>query len=603
MVKFILLIFLSLTYGSISTSSSDPMFDPYIDMITRLDLNELMSIPEKSDEQFLYDLLHGDDSIKGVSLRLNIPTESDVKRTDQAVAQAEMDEDWEKLMVAGPIAVNYLGNLMVLASTEDFAFQAPLNYQFRYIRFPTSFKATLAQVASEMHLALFGAHTAMDRIQSGVRQIPGHVKTALKLLTSGSPLMIKKMLPLSINHIGRLANESVLQANKTVDQFTNLLHLLDEISQLSIATGSANKDLLKNNEKQMNESITKQQKLNEHLSDIQKQYKAAQQELEEARAAYKAAFAAIPSGGGVVGPKPRIFNKIPSSFIAHTSINVPNTLSMQPSSRSVIAAIGAAVAVVDSIVTVLGNIFGLGEKEKEPVVIDNTAHTNAMDKANLALQRLREAEEAHKIQFEQHLLEQNNLAAIMREMTQLNLTKLNTEEIGAILINATKQIIDIRVQWSKLVHFFSKVSVQADTTQKIIVAEFIEVIEVTQLDNEPLSDADRAFFLELIIPTVSLIDRESSLLYSMAVTYYKVSGEYMLDQIAGVTALIVTETVEERHKQLELASNLTTTNSQKVAALATQMRAQFVKDIDELENMYTTYVAELAAIELSSLVG
>ena len=43
----------------------NPMFDPYINTITHLSLTELMRIPEKSDEQFLYDLIHGDDSIQG----------------------------------------------------------------------------------------------------------------------------------------------------------------------------------------------------------------------------------------------------------------------------------------------------------------------------------------------------------------------------------------------------------------------------------------------------------------------------------------------------------------------------------------------------------
>jgi hypothetical protein len=48
-----------------------------------------------------------------LSHRTAAPTESDIKRMDQVVAQAEIDENWESLMVAGPIVVNYLGNLMV----------------------------------------------------------------------------------------------------------------------------------------------------------------------------------------------------------------------------------------------------------------------------------------------------------------------------------------------------------------------------------------------------------------------------------------------------------------------------------------------------------
>ena len=37
-------------------------------------------------------------------------------------------------MVAGPIVVGYMGNLMVLASKKDFPFQVDPGYVFRYIR-------------------------------------------------------------------------------------------------------------------------------------------------------------------------------------------------------------------------------------------------------------------------------------------------------------------------------------------------------------------------------------------------------------------------------------------------------------------------------------
>ena len=403
-----------------------------------------------------------------------------------------MDEDWEKFMVAGPIAVNYVGNLMVrmliflkirllnfvclqqvLASRKDFPFNTPANYQFRYIRFPTSFQATLAQVASEMHSALLGAHTAMDRIQNSVKQIPGHVKTILKLLTSATPSMIKKMLPLSINHIGRLANDNVLLANRTVDQFTNLLNLLDEISELSITTGSANNVLVENNKKQMNDSIAKQQELDNKLTEVQKQYKAAQIELEAARIAYKAAYDAIPNGGAVIVSRPRMINKLTPLLLGDAS----NTFPLQQSSRSItatIAVIASVVSVIDAGVTLLGKIFGLGEKDKEPITLDNSAHTNAMEKAKLALEKLSQAKEAHKIQFELHLLEQNNLAATMRKMAQLDLTKLSIEEIGAILANATKQVGEIKTQWAKLVQFFSKVSAQADLTKEVNRTTWVE---------------------------------------------------------------------------------------------------------------------------------
>jgi hypothetical protein len=328
-----------------------------------------------------------------------------------------------------------------------------------------------------MSLALSAAHTAMDTIQVGVRQIPGHVKNTLKILTTASPTMIKKMLPLSINHIGRLANDSATLANKIVGQFDALIYLLNEISELNINTGSANKVQLENNEKQLKESTAKQQQIAHQLTDIQKQYTAAQAELKAAREAYYTAFHAIPNGGAGVSGTPDTVSKLSLPLNTHPStITSADTSLLQESPRSITAAIagvGAVIKVLDAGFSLVGKIFGLGEKQKEP--IDNTAHTNAMEKAKLAFERLRDAEEAHKKQFELHLSEQNNLAATMQAMAQLDLSKLSLEEIGAILVNATKQIIDIKVQWAKLGGFFSKLSIQADSTQKVSGTIFIAI--------------------------------------------------------------------------------------------------------------------------------
>jgi hypothetical protein len=58
----------------------------------------------------------------------------DSLRDDQLINQPEIDKEWESLMVSGPMAVGYMGNLMVLASKRDFPFQAPPGYTYRYIR-------------------------------------------------------------------------------------------------------------------------------------------------------------------------------------------------------------------------------------------------------------------------------------------------------------------------------------------------------------------------------------------------------------------------------------------------------------------------------------
>jgi len=49
----------------------------------------------------------------------------DTKLDDELLSQREIEEQWEDLVVAGPITINYISNLMVLASTQDFVLVPP----------------------------------------------------------------------------------------------------------------------------------------------------------------------------------------------------------------------------------------------------------------------------------------------------------------------------------------------------------------------------------------------------------------------------------------------------------------------------------------------
>ena len=60
-----------------------------------------------------------------------------------------MDLPWEQFIISGPSTVNLLGQLMVVSSKLDFSFRDyQPDYQFVYMRYPNSFRATLTQIAN-----------------------------------------------------------------------------------------------------------------------------------------------------------------------------------------------------------------------------------------------------------------------------------------------------------------------------------------------------------------------------------------------------------------------------------------------------------------------
>lgn len=552
--------------------SEDPFLDSYIETISHMNTKDIMAIPKMNDNEFLRYLLD-DDSAYGIASRVDTSI-FDPLRDNQLKHQDEIDKEWETLMVSGPIVVGYMGNLMVLASKRDFPFQAPVGYIYRHIRYPNSFRATLAQVSSDMYNALMGAHTAMDRIQLAIQQVPTHVKTAMKLITSASNAMLKSMLPRTLESVGRLATESADVANSTLLRFNQLQDLLAEIIELSASTQSTNEaDIERMNEQKANSTL-EQQRLKQNLETIQNQYTQSKANLELARKKYAEAM-----HQASLSTSPQIIQSGGSK---------PNLLS---------AAIGLVFDPVKTISCMLGGC------DNPTVQIDNSKFENAMKLAQLAKEELERAELIHNEHFQLQLAEQNELAKTMNKMAMLDLSKLSTEEIIRLLLEATEQINLIKEQWARMIQFFSKLAVQAQSTQQIVVKDFVEVIQQAQTDNLLIDPFDREFFIEILIPSATTIESGAHLLFTMAKTYYAVSSEHMINQIAGIGRMLILQTDDARHTQLQQASNNTLITSLKITQLAQERHALYLQETHNRQAEYTAYMQNLVTFELEGLVG
>ena len=130
-------------------------------------------------------------------------------------------------MIGGPLSINDMSSVMIIASKKDFPLTSYLKYQL--IKYPSSVRGTLIQVATEIDKILKGARSNLDQIQTKYRQIPTLMKTALKLLLQASPAMITLMLPRTLSNISQCANESVAVASSTYSPFYAVEDLLSEV--------------------------------------------------------------------------------------------------------------------------------------------------------------------------------------------------------------------------------------------------------------------------------------------------------------------------------------------------------------------------------------
>ena len=154
------------------------------------------------------------------------------QRDDQVEAQADIDlfTFWG-LLGNGLTTIHLLDQIMVISSKKDFSFIANSpNATFRYVQYPNSFRATLDQLANEAYNTFLTANSNMNAVQLNMQQIPGHVKTALKLLATAPFILLEKLLPLSLNHIERIGRKCSTLTATTHNRFADVQSLIGRCS-------------------------------------------------------------------------------------------------------------------------------------------------------------------------------------------------------------------------------------------------------------------------------------------------------------------------------------------------------------------------------------
>ncbi|CAF1198861.1 unnamed protein product [Adineta steineri] len=489
----------------------------------------------------------------------------DKKLDKELVLQRGMDESWEELVVAGPIAVNYIGNLMVLSSKHDFPFR-PSNpaHVYQHIQYPNSFRTTLVQIANKIYNVFMNAHSNMDRIQLNIQQIPKHLKTTLQLLTSASPKLIQSMLPGTLGNIERIAKLCADAANSTMKNYESATRLLQEVTEVTVDSYGVNNASLTNITILVNSSLNEQDLLNDHIQSIREDYENAKRNLQKAREDYYNAYHAIP-----VRPK-RFVGMIVAGFIG--------------------GMVGGA----------LGGLFG---GNKPPPPIDNTAFQNAKETAELALKNLQNAEKEYDKWYSSMLENQNKLAGIIIQMSQLQMSQTDYKTTIDILVSAVKEINEIQTQWERMTRFFSILAMQAEATRETILHEFVDTIKNVTQNNGLLDDADREYFVFLMQDAVEDIEQAAHLLYTMSKTYCDVSNQYMMGQISGISRLAVIQTDSERQTYMAQLAQDTLSTSAKVSRMVLERKQNYEQRNQARQYQLKQFIQQSSLEGLESNVG
>ncbi|CAF0794059.1 unnamed protein product [Rotaria sp. Silwood1] len=532
---------------------SDPFVDSYMKTISRMSTKEIMNLPKLSDVEFLDQLERGYDFIPVSTKSLNSINLFDSTIDEPIEYQPDLENEWEDLMDAGPASINLLGSVMAIASRKDFPLKTDFNYTL--VKYPESFQATLMQVSHDMYRALYGAHTSMESIQVSMRQIPTLLKTAIKLITQASTVLNKALLPRTLASIGRYANESAAVARASLERFEYLQVLLHEVLEVTTLTNSDNKETAEKLAAEAEDIRKEKKEMDNVIADITAQYETARKNLEKTRQDYHNAMKNVPGDGW----DSHAWNVYASQRPAETCKR---------------------------------NWYGRRRCRslRDQQFADYSAE--AQQKAQQALNILKEAEKNSKNIYNQQMNKQNELESVINNLTTINLHELSINETIKILLDATKNIALLQGQWSRLSRFFSTLTINTEHTQKVILQDFLGVISDAELIGKPLDPIDETLFLVLLVESVTDIDRDSHLLFLMAKTYSDVSNAYMIEQIAELSGVLSLQNDDDRETYLKEVANKSRKISMQVKDLATDRQREYELVNFSRQEQYMKYIEE-----------
>merc|ERR550532_10206 len=223
-------------------------------------------------------------------------------RKDQELYLHEQFNAIEKILPA-PLAINLLSQIVLIAADgPDFAVTCPTG-GCKHLIHSESFKASLLQLSFGAYDAFNAAHVNMDTIDRNMRSLPKEVKFSLITLLTGDNNHIELVLPDQLDELKRIAQKSRRSANATVEAFTVVKNVLEELVQS--ATGTQLDSTVRVQE--LNLTISLEKKRARELKNQKKEAKEwkdkVKKQLEKAEQDWEEALDNLPTGWTMLGLK------------------------------------------------------------------------------------------------------------------------------------------------------------------------------------------------------------------------------------------------------------------------------------------------------------
>lgn len=215
--------------------------------------------------------------------------------------------------------------------------------------------------------------------------------------------------------------------------------------------------------------------------------------------------------------------------------------------------------------------------------------------AQMAMQRLQQAETRYDKIFEHLKQNQEELAKLMGKIATLDMTRINYKELIDLLREALRLLARVREQWGQLVLFFAEVVTKAEITLGGTIGPFIE--QANQAGDEGLSADERLFYVDLLKAQADDIEAQSGMLFTMARTYYDMSTQFIMQRLAGISKMLTAANDNERNQMLAELNHNTRDTQVAVLNLVAERKRSYQEKVRQRRAELTTFLAQLGGAD------
>lgn len=220
-------------------------------------------------------------------------------RKDQEIYSQKQFDAIRKILPA-PLAINLLSQIILIAAVyPDFEVICPSG-GCKHLNYP-SFKTSLLQLSYGAYDAFNSAHVNMDIIDRNMKALPNQVRFALITLLQGSEEDIGLLLPDQLKELRRIAQTSRDSAHATVENFTAVKEILEELLAGGKVTEKESTDKVKELDLKISNAQRRKENLENEKKDLKARKKEIKKNLELAEKNYEESIDKIPSGWDIIG--------------------------------------------------------------------------------------------------------------------------------------------------------------------------------------------------------------------------------------------------------------------------------------------------------------